>query len=299
MSVRDLANAVNTQCVWCPRDHLCVLSFGQTRLRELVEETARVIDPDAFWWPENGLHYADPREQQAGVMLKQLRANAMRDPVITTDAITGQQLNRPPVSRTYAEAQRYAGFSEIVSIAPIDADAILNCRGGSLERELACAGIDKPHTVYGALTWLALRRRLPSPVDANAILLLGSRIVICGSGGHHRTLACFLWGAGELAGEITLVDELADQDLHAACRLIDSRLPDPTQGVSIRKHPNGHGALRAQLLDLAERLHPLRPLTASDLLTPLPRIEDIIDALASMRPLRRRWLRRAFPRPSS
>jgi hypothetical protein len=61
--------------------------------------------------------------------------------------------------------------------------------------------------------------------------------VICGSGGHHRTLACFLWGAGELTGEITVVDELADEELHAACRLIDSRLPNPTQGLAIRHIP--------------------------------------------------------------
>jgi hypothetical protein len=39
------------QRVWCSRDHLCVLSAGQMRLRELVEATAREIDPKARCWP--------------------------------------------------------------------------------------------------------------------------------------------------------------------------------------------------------------------------------------------------------
>jgi hypothetical protein len=234
------------------------------RLRELVEAPARTIDPDAFWWPAKGLDHAKPRERRASITLEHLRASAIGDPVIVADAITGQPLHRPPVSRTYAQAQRYAGLSEMVPTARIDADAIVDCRGGSPRREPACFGADKPYTVYGALTWLALDRRLP-PEDTDATLLLGSRIVICGSGGHHRTLACFLWGAGKLAGEITVVDELADEELHAACRLIDSRLPNPTQGLAIKAHPNGHLARRAQVLGLAQCLKPLRPLSEQDL----------------------------------
>lgn len=188
-------------------------------MRELVEQTARTIDPDAFWWPAKGLDHAKPRERHAGITLEHLRASAIGDPVIVADAITGQALHRPPVSRTYAQAQRYAGLSETVPTAQIDADAIVDCRGGSPRREPACFGADKPHTVYGTLTWLALGRASPSifpgglPDPADATLLPSSRIVICGSGGHHRTLACFLWGAGELAGEITIVDELADEEL--------------------------------------------------------------------------------------
>jgi hypothetical protein len=266
------------------------------RLRELVDATARVMDPDALWWPEEQLDIAKPSEQRAGVMLKQLRASAMRDSVITTDAITGQQLDWPPVSHTYAWVQRYAGPSETVPASLIDTDAIVNCRGGSPRRELACSGIDKPHTVYGALTWLALGRRLPSPEDADATLLRGSRIVICGSGGHHRTLACFLWGTGELTGEITLVDELADDDLHTACRLIDSRLPNPAQGIYIDLGPDSHATCRSQLLELALRLKPLRPLSPRDLPRPVPSLEDVIGALDRMTIPRRLWLRRAFPR---
>jgi hypothetical protein len=60
-----------------------------------------------------------------------------------------------------------------------------------------------------------------------------------------------MWGAGELMGEITLVDELADEELHAACRLIDSRLPKPAQGLSMQEpHPDGHAIHRARLLNL-------------------------------------------------
>jgi hypothetical protein len=121
-----------------------VLSPGQMRLRKLVQETAHTIEPDALWWPENSLQIADPKEQRAGVMLKQLRTNAMHDPVITTDAITDQQLDRPPVSRTYARAQRHAGPSEIVRTVPIDADAIVECPTGDASPKLACFGADKP-----------------------------------------------------------------------------------------------------------------------------------------------------------
>jgi hypothetical protein len=46
----------------------------------------------------------------------------------------------------------------------IDVDATVNCRTGDAGRGLACAGADKPHTVYGALTWLALGRPLPFAV---------------------------------------------------------------------------------------------------------------------------------------
>jgi hypothetical protein len=273
-----------------------VLSPGQARLRELVEQTARTIDPDAVWWPADRLDHAKPREQRAGAMLSELRAGAMRDPVITTDAITGQPLDRPPVSRTYVHAQLYAGPSETVTIAPIDADVIVDCRSGKRGQTLACAGGDKPNTVYGALTWLALGRRLPLG-SANAELLLGSQIAICGSGGHHRTLACFLWGAGELAGEITIVHELADDELHAACRLIDSRLPNPTHGVAIDPHPDGHAAQRAELLELAQRLQPLRPLSERDLRRSHPGPEDVARALDRMGWLRRLWLRRPLRRP--
>jgi hypothetical protein len=258
-------------------------------LRELVAATARTIDPDALWWPAKGLDDAKPREQRAGVMLEQLRASAVQNPTIAGDAITGQQLDRPPVSHTYIQVQRYAGPSKTVRTAPIDADAIVDCRGGS---QPACSGADKPHTVYGALTWLALDRPLPSPQDVNATLLLGSRIVICGSGGHHRTLACFLWGAGELTGKITVVDELPDDELHAACRLIDSRIPSPTR---IDVISGGHAARRARLLELAERLKPLRPLSTRDLRARAPSLEDISRTLDAMPFLRRLWLRR--PRP--
>jgi hypothetical protein len=254
------------------------------RLRELVEPIARTIDPDARWWPANGLDHADPREQRAGAMLSELRASAMRDPVITTDAITGQQLDQPPVSITYAQAESYAGPTEAVTIASIEADALVDCRSGETGQTLACAGGDKPHTVYGPLTWLALGRRLPlrSRTEATAKLLLGSRIAICGSGGHHRILACFLWGAGELAGEITIVHELADDELHAACRLIDSRLPSPTRGVAIEPHPASHAAQRAQLLELAERLEPMRPLSKQDLPSSrVPWAEDLSRTLTA------------------
>jgi hypothetical protein len=279
---------------------LFVLSPGQTRLRELVEETARTIDPDATWWPAKSLEHAKPGDRRAGIMLEELRASTVRDPIIVEDTITGQQLDQPPVSCTYAQAQRYAGLAETVSRAPINADAIVNCRGGSTRRGLACCGVDKPHTVYGALTWLALGRRLPSPEDADATLLRGSRIVICGSGGHHRTLACFLWGAGELAGKITIVDELADEELHAACRLIDSRLPNPTQGLAIRAHPHGHATQRAQLLELAQRLEALRPLSEKDLRwVSVPNLEDVIDDVDSMGRLRHLWLRRPSPARSA
>jgi hypothetical protein len=176
------------------------------------------------------------------------------------------------------------------------ADALIDCRSGKTKQTLACAGGDKPHTVYGALTSLALGRRLPlrSRTEANAKLLLGSRIAICGSGGHHRTLACFLWGAGELAGEITIVHELADDELHAACRLIDSRLPDHTR---IDVVSGGHAARRARLLELAERLKPLRPLSTRDLRRRAPGLDDISHALDSMGTPRRLWLRRPFHRP--
>jgi hypothetical protein len=102
-----------------------------------------------------------------------------------------------------------AAASRTVSTSPIDADALVGYHTDRSGGELACSGADKPNTVYGALTWLALGRPLPFPFDANATLLPSSRIVICGTGGHHRTLACFLWGAGELRGEITVVNELA------------------------------------------------------------------------------------------
>jgi hypothetical protein len=272
-----------------------VLSAGQTRLRELVEASARAIDPAALWWPEERLHFGEPAEQAAGAMLKQLRADVLGDAVITSDAITGQQLHRPPVSPTYAQAQCHAGPAETFSMAPIDADVIVDCRTGSAGHELACAGADKPQTVYGALTWLAQGRPLPFPVDVDATLLRGSRMVICGGGGHHRTLACFLWGAGELVGEITIVDELADEELHAACRLIDSRLPHPTRGLRVKPHPQGHAARRAQLLELAERLQPLRPLSERDLSAPVPDVEILVFALDLMRPLRRLWLGRRAP----
>jgi hypothetical protein len=171
------------------------------RLRELVEATAATIDPDAGWWPADRLEHAEPREQRAGAMLEQLRASAVRDPVIVADAITGQQLDQPPASHTYLQVQRCAGPSKTFRTAAIDADTIVDCSGAG---QPACPGADKPHTVYGALTWLALDRPLPSPQDANATLLLGSRIVICGSGGHHRTLACFLWAAAAGSSSVAI-----------------------------------------------------------------------------------------------
>jgi hypothetical protein len=153
-----------------------------------------------------------------------------------------------------------------VDAALIDADAIVGCRRGEPGRQTACAGADKPNTVYGALTWLARDRPLPStfpgglPDPADATLLPSSRIVICGSGGHHRTLACFLWGQGELRGAITVVDEVADNELHDACRLIDSRLPQPAEGIAFDDTSiDGHTARRTQLLELAQRLRPLGP----------------------------------------
>jgi hypothetical protein len=259
-------------------------------LRELVEATAQTIDPDAVWWPANGLEHAEPREQRAGVMLEQLRARAVRDPVIAADAITGQQLDRPPASHTYLQVQRYAGPPR--QFGP---------RRSTPTRSSTAAAVASRHarepasrTVYGALTWLALDRPLPSPQDANATLLLGSRIVICGSGGHHRTLACFLWGAGKLTGTITVVNELADDELHAACRLIDSRLPNPTRVDVVS---GGHAARRARLLELAERLKPLRPLSTRDLRTQAPGLDDISYALDSMGSLRRVWLRQPFRHP--
>lgn len=107
----------------------------------------------------------------------------------------------------------------------------------------------------------------------------------------------FCGAAGELVGKITIVDELADEELHAACRLIDSRLPDPTQGLAIRPHPDGHAAQRVQLLELAQHLEALRPLSEKDLRwVPVPNLDDVIDDLNAIGRLRRLWLSRAFPR---
>jgi len=111
------------------------------------------------------------------------------------------------------------------------------------------------------LTLLALGRELPAG-EPRATVLAGSRIVICGGGGNHRTLACFLWGDAPLGGRVTVVDDTPDDELHAACRLIDSRLPDPGDGL----HPSRvTAASRGELLELAHRLEPLPALTVEDL----------------------------------
>ena len=90
---------------------------------------------------------------------------------------------------------------------------------------------------------------------------------------HTRLL---LWGAGELVGEITIVDELADEELHAAWRAIDSRLPHLTGGLRVEPHPQGHAARRTQLLELAERLQPLRPLSERDLSVSVPDVDILV-----------------------
>jgi hypothetical protein len=268
-----------------------VLSSGQVRLRQLVAAAASTIDPTRHW------------HDQGAPPLKQLHATVMADALITTDAITGQNLRQPPVSRSYTRLQRYAGVRRTVSTRVIEADTIIYERAaGAPGRDPlpACSGADKPLTVLGSLTWLALGRALPLAAEPpKATLLTGSRVLICGGGGNHRTLACFLWGETELCGEITVVDELVDDELHAACRLIDGRLPNPADGIVFENaRLDDHAAQRAQLLDLARRLQPLGALPdRGPLAYGIPSLQDIQTAIEiTERHRQRSRLRRALTR---
>jgi hypothetical protein len=79
-------------------------------------------------------------------------------------------------------------------------------------------------------------------------------------------LATFLSGGTSLSGRITLVEDIDDEELHAACRLIDSRLPDPDEHLGFGSGgPDHHGARRTSLLQLAQHLEPLPRLSQVDL----------------------------------
>jgi hypothetical protein len=69
-------------------------------------------------------------------------------------------------------------------MAPINADAILDCRTG--DTGLACAGGDKPHTVYGALTWLALADRCHCRHQGTLRTLVRGRTQLLGLAMRHE-----------------------------------------------------------------------------------------------------------------
>ena len=238
-------------------------SPGQQRLRELVIAAApdvlRVIEPSpgkSIYWRHPSVH----------APLLALREAALADELVRADLITGQDLRRPPVSRTYALFQQASIPGELVRSYTIDADAVLYHQ--ATHEPLACGGGFRGTSTYAALTWLALGRTLQDD-DLSATVLSGSKIVVCGGKGNHRTLACFLWGHAQLNGEITVADDVPDDTLHAACRLIDRRLPRPREGLDFPDElavtddalAAGHPERRDALLQLAHRLRELPPLT--------------------------------------
>ena len=217
-------------------------SPGQVRLRELLVDAAAGVDPTVNW-------------DKQRLPLLEIRAAVMSDPAITTDAITGQNLRLPAASPTYAAVQQAEIQGEAHPEWTIDADAVLYstayyydpmlqepppaCAGGDdpLVRgsPLACAGGAKALSTFGALTWLALGRALPTEHCPRPTLLTGSRIVLCDGAGVHRSLACFLWGAAPIGGRVTVIDDTPDDELHAACRLVESRLPEPGLGLLLNE----------------------------------------------------------------
>lgn len=246
-------------------------SPGQARLRELLVDAAAGVDPTVNW-------------DKQRLLLLEIRAAVMSDPAITTDAITGQNLRLPAASPTYAAVQQAEIHGEAHPEWTIDADAVLYstayyydpmlqepppaCAGGDdpLVRgsPLACAGGAKALSTFGALTWLALGRALPTEHCPRPTLLTGSRIVLCDGAGVHRSLACFLWGAAPIGGRVTVIDDTPDDELHTACRLVESRLPEP--GLGLLLNERDRAGCRGQLLELSKRLDQLPgPLTNEDL----------------------------------
>jgi hypothetical protein len=283
-----------------------VTSPGQQRLRELVTDAApdvlKVIEPS----PGTSIYW---RHQSVHAPLLALRETALADELVRADPITGQDLRRPPVSRTYAVFQHASIPGELASSYTIDADAVLYHQ--ATHEPLACGGGFQGTSTYAALTWLALGRALEG--DAlHATVLAGSKIVVCGGNGNHRTLACFLWGHAQLNGAIMVADDVPDDALHTACRLIDSRLPRPREGLDLPGElavtdaalAAGHPERRDALLHLADRLRELPPLTqpvvdaaagASRAQPTLDILDRAIDVLNPPAAARGPWWRRRRP----
>lgn len=259
-------------------------SPGQQRLRELVTAAApdvlKVIEPS----PGVSIYWRHPRVHAP---LLALREAALADELVRVDPITGQDLRRPPVSRTYAVFQQASIPGELVGSYTIDADAVLYHQ--ATHEPLACGGGFQGTSTYAALTWLALGRTLQDD-DLDATVLSGSQIVVCGGNGNHRTLACFLWGHAQLNGAIAVGHDVADDALHTACRFIDSRLPRPREGLDFPDELGvtddalaaGHPERRDALLQLAHRLQALPPLTQEtvDTAAGASRAQPTMDILA-------------------
>ena len=79
-----------------------------------------------------------------------IREAVLAEAPITTDVITGQDLRRPPASRTYTRVQQWAAPRVDHEAWTIDADVVIYPHFRTRRHEtLACAGGERGPSTYG------------------------------------------------------------------------------------------------------------------------------------------------------
>ena len=142
------------------------------------------------------------------------------DPAVRTDAHTARILNQPRYAVGYLRwLQKGASYECLESpLPPVPIDYFEYGRDDAGFVPAYSGGV-KPHTVANALLAVAAGRKVSGWMWDLSLFDSDPPILTVSSGGNHRTLACYLWGAPDVdASKLTVLDTKAktDGELNAA-----------------------------------------------------------------------------------